>query len=77
VYRSRPANERDRIAWHKAHLTPPDDPPMVKCPCCGGSTVVHVDYRDKTRIESCGICHGSGEVYEDEAKEWSDRNGGE
>jgi hypothetical protein len=27
VYRSRPANERDRIAWHKAHLQPPDDPP--------------------------------------------------
>lgn len=73
----RPATAHDldcHVANERAKAVDPGNDKMVKCPCCGGSTVVQVDYRDKTRIESCGICHGSGEVAPAQAEEWGRAN---
>lgn len=67
---SRPANERDRVAWANARLLPPDPPKMVECPACRGRGFRRYD----TGNWRCNTCGGAGEVTADRARDWSRAN---
>ena len=46
--------------------TPPDDPPYIECPCCGGrKSVLKLDDDNKPWRDVCEVCRGTGLLDED------------